>query len=69
MLLRIVEPAFHGRVLGALNITWGANVVGLVAAGVAVDTLGVSTVIASSGVAVAASALTVVAIRPQILRL
>ena len=69
MLLRLVEPEYHGRVMGALNITWGANVVGLLAGGAVVDVLGVSVVVAISGGAVAASALLIVAMRPQLLRL
>ena len=69
MLLRLVEPEYHGRVMGALNITWGANVVGLLAAGAVVDVVGVAVVVGISGGAVAASALLIVAIRPQLLRL
>ncbi len=69
MLLRLVEPEFHGRVMGALNLTWGANVVGLVAAGAVVETIGVSPVVALSGVMVAGSAVAVAALRPQLLRL
>lgn len=49
ILLRIVEPAFHGRVLGTLMLTYGVNVVGTLAGGSLADLLGVSTVVALSG--------------------
>lgn len=55
ILLRIVEPAFHGRVLGTLMLTWGANIVGTLAGGSLADLLGVSTVIAASGVLILAT--------------
>jgi MFS family permease len=69
MLLRLVVPEYHGRVMGALNITWGVNVIGMLAAGAVVEALGVSMVTGLSGCAVVVSAILVVAIRPQLLKL
>lgn len=69
MLLRLVVPEYHGRVMGALNITWGVNVIGMLAAGAVVEALGVSMVVGLSGCAVVVSAILVVVIRPQLLKL
>ncbi|HUR51685.1 MAG TPA: MFS transporter [Mycobacteriales bacterium] len=69
LLLRLTEPAFHGRVMGTLMLTWGANVLGTLAGGGLAERYGVATVIAASGgliVAVAAGALLR---RPSTLRL
>lgn len=69
LLLRITEPAYHGRVMGTLMLTWGANVLGTLAGGGLAERYGVAAVIAASGgliVAVAAGALVR---RPSTLRL
>jgi MFS family permease len=60
LILRITEPAYHGRVMGTLMLTWGANVLGTLAGGGLANRYGVATVIAASGgliVAVGAGAL------------
>ncbi|MDZ7678514.1 MAG: MFS transporter [Acidimicrobiales bacterium] len=49
LLLRIVDAAYHGRVLGLLMLTWGANIVGTLTAGSLADLLSVSVVIGASG--------------------
>ena len=69
LLLRICEPAYHGRVMGTLMLTWGANVLGILTGGGLAESLGVPTVIAGSGVLIIAVALAVVARRPETWRL
>jgi MFS family permease len=69
LLLRITEPAYHGRVMGTLMLTWGANVLGTLAGGGLAESLGVPTVIAGSGVLIIVVALAVVAWRPVTWRL
>jgi hypothetical protein len=49
LILRITEPAYHGRVMGTLMLTWGANVLGTLAGGGLANRYGVATVIAASG--------------------
>jgi MFS family permease len=61
LLLRIVEPAYHGRVMGTLMLTWGANIVGTLAGGSLAELLGTRTVIAGSGGAIILSTLAVLA--------
>ena len=69
LLIRITEPAFHGRVLGTLMLTWGANVVGTLAGGVLAESIGVGPVIVLSGALVAAVTLGVLVVRPSTWRL
>lgn len=69
MLLRIVEPRFHGRVIGAMNLTWGVNVAGLAAAGALAGALGVQLAVGLSGAALMACAAGGALLRPQLLRL
>ncbi|MBK5223618.1 MAG: MFS transporter [Acidimicrobiia bacterium] len=67
LLLRLVEPEFHGRVLGLLALTWGANIVGTLTAGSLADMLGVGVVVAASGVIIIAVTVTTVARNPRLL--
>lgn len=69
LLIRITEPAFHGRVLGTLMLTWGANVVGTLAGGLLAESVGVGPVIVLSGGLVAAVTVGVLAVRPSTWRL
>ncbi|MDP9181853.1 MAG: MFS transporter [Actinomycetota bacterium] len=69
LLLRITEPAYHGRVMGTLMLTWGANVMGTLAGGGLAERYGVATVIAASGGLIVAVALVALARRPSTLRL
>ena len=69
LLLRITDPAYHGRVMGTLMLTWGANIVGTLAGGALAESLGVPTVIAGSGVLIALIALAFLAWRPSTWRL
>ncbi len=64
LLLRITEPAYHGRVLGTLMLTWGANVLGTLVGGSFADRYGVAAVIAVSGGLIVAVALAALAKRP-----
>ena len=59
LLLKLVEPAFHGRVLGLLTLTWGANIIGTLTAGALAETLGVQTVVVASGLLIVAVAVAV----------
>lgn len=59
ILLRIVEQAYRGRVLGTMMLTWGANIVGTLAGGSLAELVGVSTVIAASGALILAMVLAV----------
>ncbi len=68
LLLRLTEPAFHGRVLGTLMLTWGANVLGTLGGGALAEAVGVAPVIVLSGVLVAVVAGVVLVRRPQLWR-
>ena len=68
ILLRIVDPAFHGRVMGTLMLTWGANIVGTLVGGRIADLLGVQTVIAMSGGMILAVTLGILAWNPRLWR-
>jgi MFS family permease len=69
LLLRITEPAYHGRVMGTLMLSWGANVAGTLAGGGLAERFGVPTVIAWSGVLIVVVPLVTVLRRPGLLRL
>jgi MFS family permease len=69
LLLRIVEPAYHGRVLGTLMLTWGANIVGTLAGGSLAEVLGPRLVVAGSGGLIVLFTLAVVAWNRRLLRL
>ena len=69
MLLRIVEPRFHGRVIGAMTLTWGFNVLGLLSAGAIAETLGVQLAVGFSGAALMVCASGAVLLRPRLLRI
>lgn len=65
LIMRITEPAFHGRVLGTLMLTWGANIAGTLGGGVLAEAVGVGPVIVLSGGLIAGVALLVLWRRPQ----
>jgi MFS family permease len=67
LVLRLVEPAFHGRVMGTLMLTWGANIVGTLAGGGLAESYGVGAVIVGSGVLILAVPLVAVLVRPGVL--
>lgn len=69
LLLRITDPAFHGRVMGTLMLTWGANVLGTLAGGGLAESFGVAAVIAGSGVLIIVVPLGLLARRPSTWRL
>jgi MFS family permease len=69
LLIRLTDPAFHGRVLGTLMLTWGANVVGTLGGGLLAESLGVGPVIVLSGVLIAAVPVGVLLVRPGTWRL
>lgn len=69
ILLRIVERNYHGRVLGTLMLTWGANVIGTLTGGSLADIVGVSHVVGFSGATIIAVTLGIVAWNPRLLRL
>lgn len=69
LLLRLVDPAFHGRVMGTLMLTWGGSVVGTLAGGAIAESLGVGPVIALSGAAIVAITCAVLVVRPSTWRL
>lgn len=69
LLIRLTEPAFHGRVLGTLMLTWGANVVGTLGGGLLAESIGVAPVIVLSGGLIVVVTLAVLARRPQTWRL
>ena len=48
LIIKLVPADFHGRVLGLLGLTWGANIVGTLTAGALAETLGVGTVVVAS---------------------
>jgi MFS family permease len=68
LVLRLVEPAYHGRVMGTLMLTWGANVVGTLAGGGLAERFGVGAVITGSGVLIVAVPAVAVLLRPAVLR-
>lgn len=69
LLLRICAPAYHGRVMGTLMLTWGANVLGTLAGGGLAESLGVGAVIAGSGALILLVPAVAVALRPSTARL
>lgn len=69
LLLRLCDPAFHGRVMGTLMLTWGANVLGTLAGGGLAEAFGVGTVIAGSGVLILGVTGVAARLRPSTLRL
>ncbi len=69
LLLRITAPAYHGRVMGTLMLTWGANIVGTLAGGGLAERFGVAAVIAGSGVLIAMIPLAFLLWRPSTFRL
>lgn len=69
LLLRITDSAFHGRVMGTLMLTWGANVLGTLAGGGLAESFGVGAVIAGSGVLILAVPAAALAVRPSTLHL
>lgn len=69
LLLRITEPAFHGRVMGTLMLTWGGSVVGTLAGGGLAESIGVGPVIALSGAVIVVITLAILALRPATWRL
>ena len=69
LLLRLCEPAFHGRVMGTLVLTWGANVLGTLVGGGLAERYGVPTVIAASGLLIVGVVAVVGARRPPVWRL
>lgn len=69
LLLRICDPAYHGRVMGTLMLTWGGSVVGTLAGGGLAEAIGVGPVIALSGVLILVIPLVVLAVRPSTWRL
>jgi len=69
ILLRIVERAYHGRVMGCLMLTWGANVIGTLSAGAMAETLGAPMVIGISGALIVAVPLVAVSVNRRVLQL
>ena len=69
LLLRLTDPAYHGRVMGTLMLTWGANVLGTLVGGGLADRYGVPAVIAASGCLIASVPLVYMAFRPSLWRL
>lgn len=69
ILLRIVEESYHGRVMGSLMLTWGANVIGTLTAGAMAEALGAPIVVGLSGVLIVAVPLVAVALNRSVLRL
>ena len=65
LLMRLTDPAFHGRVLGTLMLTWGANVLGTLGGGALAEAVGVGPVIVLSGGLIAGVALAVLVRRSQ----
>src|SRR4051812_20174978 len=65
LLIRLTDPAFHGRVLGTLMLTWGANVIGTLGGGMLAESLGVGPVIVLSGALIVVVAVAVLVRRPQ----
>lgn len=69
LLLRIIEPAFHGRVMGTLMLTYGANVIGTLAGGWVAESLGAPVVIVATGLLIIAITTTLVTANRGLLRL
>ena len=69
LLLRLTEPAYHGRVMGTLMLTWGANVLGTLLGGGLANRYGVPAVIAASGLLIVAVAGGALLRRPSTWRL
>lgn len=67
ILLRIVDVRYHGRVLGTLMLTFGANVAGTLVAGALARTLGVPLVIGLSGAGIVAVVAAALARNPALL--
>lgn len=67
LVLRLVEPAYHGRVMGTLMLTWGANIAGTLAGGGLAETFGVGAVITGSGVLILAVPAVALLARPSTL--
>lgn len=65
VLLRICDAAYHGRLMGVLMLTVGANVVGIFAAGALAEIIGVSRVIVLSGSVIVLVPLVVLFLRPR----
>ena len=59
LLLRIVDPAYHGRVLGTLLLTYGANIVGTLGGGSLAELTGVPVTVGISGGLIVAAALAI----------
>lgn len=69
LLLRIVDPLYHGRVFGTMMLTYGANIIGTFGAGALARSLGVTMVVGLSGAAILLVIGSVVAWNPKLLRL
>lgn len=69
LLLRIVEPTYHGRVMGTLMLTYGANVIGTLGGGWIAESVGTPAAVTGSGLGITALSALAVARRPQLLRL
>jgi MFS family permease len=68
ILLRIVDGTYHGRVMGTLMLTWGANVIGTFGAGAAAEALGAPVVVAVSGALIVGVLVVAVALNRSVLR-
>lgn len=69
LLLRITEPAYHGRVMGTLMLTWGGSVAGTLLGGGLAESIGVGPVIAASGGVIVLITVLVLLVRPGTWRL
>ncbi len=69
IVLRVVEPAYHGRVMGTTNLNRGANIIGTLAAGSIAEALGVSIAVGLSGVFIVAATIGIVLTHPRIFKL
>ena len=69
IVLRVVEPAYHGRVMGTMNLNWGANIIGTLTAGSIAEALGVSAAVGLSGAFIVAATIGIVLTHPRILKL
>lgn len=69
LLLRIVDPAYHGRVMGTLMLTYGANIIGTLAGGWVAETMGAPIVIVATGCAIVCLTLMMTAANRGLLRL
>lgn len=67
ILLRIVDPGYHGRVLGTLLLTWGANIGGTLLGGGLAESLGAPVVVALSGVAIVVAVGSLAVSNPRVL--